>query len=83
VFIGHFTQFLHISFHAEVPCLAALAKLQVGVPWTAADGVRSMRTPCPGSACRATPPASPQTACSPHGAVWQSDLACPKHGLLL
>jgi hypothetical protein len=38
VFMVPSTQLLRVGFHAEGPCLAALAKLQVGVPWAAADG---------------------------------------------
>jgi hypothetical protein len=38
VFMVPSTQLLRVGFHAEGPCLAALAKLQVGVPWAAAEG---------------------------------------------
>jgi hypothetical protein len=38
VFMVPSTQLLRVGFHAEGPCSAALVKLQVGVPWAAADG---------------------------------------------
>jgi hypothetical protein len=38
VFMVPSTQLLRVGFHAEGPCSAALAKLQVGVPWAATDG---------------------------------------------
>jgi hypothetical protein len=39
IFMVPYTQLLHVRIHADGPCLAALAKLQVGVPWAAAEGV--------------------------------------------
>jgi hypothetical protein len=38
VFMVLSTQLLRVGFHAEGPCSAARAKLQVGVPWAAAEG---------------------------------------------
>ena len=39
VFMVPATQLLRVGFHHEEPCRVALAKLQAGVPWTAADGL--------------------------------------------
>jgi hypothetical protein len=71
VFMVPSTQLLCVIFQADGPCLAALASLQAGIPWAAAEGALvyggRQRPPCLGSVFLAAHPTLTQTVWRPTG----------------